>query len=368
MRFFRCKRRMRVEHSVLMGAYLAGALLLATHPSGRAFAEEIAPAQLFHDYCSVCHGEKGDGDSRAQNSMIPPPRDFTTPQAATELTHARMLAMVREGKPGTAMPGWKTQLSDQEIVAVVDYIRERIMKPIATEEAEISRRLYAENCSVCHGDDGAGARWTQKNLSPPPRNFTHPSALKELTRDYMLNVVRHGKPDTAMPGFGPQLSQEDIVSVVDYVRAAFMPTEPLETEGSAQAANAEPSRGAQMGAGGIVDMSARMPRQLVGDPQRGMGMYLANCTTCHGIDGDGRGPRAYFILPKPRNFQHPGSRNKYNRPALFHAIARGKFGSEMPAWDTVLDDQEIANLAEYVFREFIQEGQDTAAVFEAVTD
>jgi mono/diheme cytochrome c family protein len=42
-----------------------------------------------------------------------------------------------------------------------------------------------------------------------------------------------------------------------------------------------------------------------------------------------------------------------NRPALFDAISTGKRGTVMPAWKTVLDEQQIANVAEFVFEAFV---------------
>jgi mono/diheme cytochrome c family protein len=39
---------------------------------------------------------------------------------------------------------------------------------------------------------------------------------------------------------------------------------------------------------------------------------------------------------------------------LFAAVAHGRNGTEMPAWNKVLDDQQIADVAEYVFVSFIQ--------------
>lgn len=92
---------------------------------------------------------------------------------------------------------------------------------------------------------------------------------------------------------------------------------------------------------------------LVGNAALGKAHYVANCATCHGLEGDGKGPRSYFILPKPRNFQHPGSRHTLNRPRLFSAIAKGTLGSEMPSWEKVLSSQEIADIAEYVYQAFI---------------
>ena len=76
--------------------------------------------------------------------------------------------------------------------------------------------------------------------------------------------------------------------------------------------------------------------------------------TCHGTTGDGRGPRAYFINPKPRNFLHPASRQELDRIAVFNATSAGKQGTEMPAWRQVLNPQEIADVSEFVFQRFIQ--------------
>jgi len=333
---------------------LVGAL--AT-PGAASITSARTGATLYADYCSVCHGDRGDGNTRARASLVPPPRDFTTPAAAAALTRERMLSAVLDGRPGTAMTGWKTQLSGAEIESVVSYIREQIMMPIATEDAVQGRRLYASTCSVCHGDDGRGARWTMTNLYPRPRNFTRPETRQELTRAQMVQVATYGKPDTAMSGFERQLSQREIESTVDYILAAFVPPASATTAIARAPNSPSTARGAGAGTGTeSADMEAPMSRGLTGDARRGVALYMSNCAVCHGVEGDGQGPRAYFILPKPRNFQHPGSRQTYNRPALFRAIARGSVGSEMPAWDTVLNEQQIADVAEYVFETFIRYG------------
>ena len=346
---------MRTPTSSLIGVIAGLALLLPASAAGA--AEGIDAAKIYHDYCSVCHGERGDGRSRAIASMRPPPRDFTSPRAAVDLDRARMIAAVRDGRSGTAMAGWSTQLG--EIAAVVDYIRRRFMRATTTADGERGRRLYAENCSVCHGDNGEGAMWTRRSLNPPPRDFTRtpPAALG---RGRMLRAVTYGRPDTAMPGFGTQLGEADIEAVVDYVRGAFM-----GAGAEAMATAAAPAHGHAPGAAphahdivapGTVaaDMSLPFPREIVGDAARGEPLYRANCVACHGENGDGRGPRAYFILPNPRDFTHPASRHSLNRPALFEAIALGNLGTEMPAWRTVLDDQSIADVGEYVYRQFIR--------------
>jgi len=106
-----------------------------------------------------------------------------------------------------------------------------------------------------------------------------------------------------------------------------------------------------------ADMSLPMPKGLKGDQDKGRDFYMQNCYTCHGVTGAGDGPRAYFINPVPRDFLLESSRQYLNRPTLFEAITNGRTGSEMPAWGRVLNDQEIANVAEYVFQNFILAGK-----------
>lgn len=48
------------------------------------------------------------------------------------------------------------------------------------------------------------------------------------------------------------------------------------------------------------------------------------------------------------------ARHTLNRPALYAATAKGKLGTEMPAWETVLSAQEIVDVAEHVFTAYIQ--------------
>ena len=102
-------------------------------------------------------------------------------------------------------------------------------------------------------------------------------------------------------------------------------------------------------------MRLPLPDGLRGDLIRGAQLYQDNCSTCHGMEGDGRGPRAYFINPKPRNFLHTASRASLNRPVLYESISKGKLRTEMPAWDKVFDAQQIADVSEFVFNKFINQ-------------
>lgn len=348
---------------VYMGANPLPAHAAKTKEAMSTAGGQIRPAAIYHNYCSVCHGDKGDGRSRAQGSLVPPPKDFTNFAVAQQLTRQHMVDAVTNGRPGTAMTGWKTQLNQKEIEAVVDYVRNTFMPAAASSEsASRGRTVYAKNCSVCHGDKGDGRSRAQNSMVPPPRDFTSPTAKAELSYERMIKSVSYGRPETAMAGFGTQLSKEDIKAVVDYIRTGFMAAGNNDGisgthAGARQAAPAQATAAHAMPSATAtpktVNMAAAMPQGLKGDAVKGAAFYMNNCATCHGTTGDGRGPRAYFINPKPRNFLHPASRAEFNRVAIFNATKEGKLGTEMPAWGKVLSDQEIADVSEFVFQRFI---------------
>lgn len=311
------------------------------------------PDVLYHNYCSVCHGDRGDGNSRAKNSLVPPPKDFTR---APELTRDTMITIITHGKPGTAMVGWQTQLSAKEIESVTDYIRKTFMIVALDPKLQRGKSLYAQNCIACHGARGQGSDQPIGG-SKPARDLASPQARAELTRERMISSVTIGRPGTAMAGFGSRLQAQDIEAVVDYVRAALMVP---QTEISGTDAHAGRRAGAKTPApaAAVMDgMKQPMPNGLKGDAVAGGRFYMANCATCHGAKGDGKGPRAYFINPKPRVFTDPAFTSGFNRPAIFAATATGRLGTEMPAWNKVLNDQQIANVTEFVFQSFVAPAQ-----------
>jgi len=222
------------------GRYLAGLLLvslllgyaehtLAGEHHTQIPGETRTGVYIFHNYCSVCHGDKGDGQTRAKNGLVPPPRNYTTPEAAVELTRARMIQSVTHGRAGTAMIAWGHELSGKEIENVVDYIRATFMKLGDKAERKMpdgklleSRGgvIYMQACAMCHGE--TGARDLTGKMQPPPRDFTLPAVKAELTRKRMIASITNGRPGTAMRAYGGQYNKGDIEAMVDFIQAAFM--------------------------------------------------------------------------------------------------------------------------------------------------
>ncbi|HEY6897845.1 MAG TPA: c-type cytochrome [Rhodocyclaceae bacterium] len=352
------KRFPALVGSVLLAAsftIVSGSVLAGERPIKTG---EIKPELIYHNYCSVCHGDRGNGDSRAKGSLNPPPRDFTS---ATNLSRDTMITIVTHGKSGTAMVPWKSQLSDKEIAAVVDYIRDSFMVVALDPRLQRGKTVYVHNCAVCHGERGQGSSNPIGGLVPA-RNLASPQSRAELSRERMLNSVTNGRPGTAMAGFTGRLPAEDIEAVVDYVRTALMVPETKDVSGiraHGGRGNDTPLATPQVQL--TTDMNLPFAKGLKGDAAKGEKFYNANCATCHGVKGDGQGPRAYFINPKPRNFIAPQYRTVLNRPVIYSAVSMGRLGTEMPAWSKVLNEQEIADVSEYVYEKFIRPVRQPAA-------
>lgn len=83
------------------------------------------------------------------------------------------------------------------------------------------------------------------------------------------------------------------------------------------------------------------------DEQSGEELFMANCSVCHGVKGDGHGSEPWMCcLPKPRNLTTDEIRARTNVDYIFHTAKHG-FGV-MPAFEGKLDDEQIRKIAEYV--------------------
>ncbi len=217
--------------------------------------------------------------------------------------------------------------------------------------------LYHNYCSVCHGDRGDGRSRAAGALSTLPRDFGSEASKRELTFERIVLAITHGRPGTAMVGWKTQLNDSDIAVLAEHVLTRFVQRDPAAPEPRAVISGTQAHGGRESDVGApaarLVDMTVPFPNQLKGNLVRGGAFYVANCATCHGAGGDGAGPRAYFIRPKPRNFVEPAARARLNRVVLFQAVSEGRVGTEMPAWKQVASAQQIADVAEYVFQAFI---------------
>lgn len=74
-------------------------------------------------YCASCHGVTGNGQGVAAGRLEPAPRVFRNPAWMAGQSDEKLIAAVRDGRPGTAMPAFGALLSGAEIERLVEYIR-----------------------------------------------------------------------------------------------------------------------------------------------------------------------------------------------------------------------------------------------------
>ena len=95
--------------------------------------------------------------------------------------------------------------------------------------------------------------------------------------------------------------------------------------------------------------------QVVGDVlQHGRMLYMTHCMHCHGVSGDGEGPTAQYLNPRPRDyrlgiykFTSTKQTDKASTDDLQRTVKQGIPGTYMPSF-MLLKDDELAAVVEYV--------------------
>ncbi|MBK7760907.1 MAG: cytochrome c [Deltaproteobacteria bacterium] len=92
---------------------------------------------------------------------------------------------------------------------------------------------------------------------------------------------------------------------------------------------------------GLSDAQAQDPAA------RGKKVYNANCMACHGEKGDGKGPAAVALNPKPTSFTAPEYWKGKTDEALKTSIKAGKPGTPMAPFPQ-LNDADVSALIVYL--------------------
>lgn len=77
-----------------------------------------------------------------------------------------------------------------------------------------AKDLFAKNCATCHGKDGSAK--TFKAKFNHARNLTDPAWQASVSDERLFNSITQGRGH--MPAWGKKLSEEEINSLVAYVR------------------------------------------------------------------------------------------------------------------------------------------------------
>jgi cytochrome c oxidase cbb3-type subunit 2 len=254
-----------------VGASMVEALALGRYALAFVFvAASVAPAAaqqpaaapagkaVYDKWCAGCHGADGKGAGAAATYMLPRPRDFTaalyqvrTTASGQLPTDADIRYVIDEGMPGTAMPGWKTVLSDDERDQLVAYIKSfsrffqnqqdapQVLSfgraPGVNQMRIDSGKVYYDRieCWKCHGRAGRGDGPSAPTQEDDTRSPIRPADLTEPwyfngggTVEDIYRRLRTGLDGTPMPSFSdllqgspPFMSDEMLWNVAHYVRS-----------------------------------------------------------------------------------------------------------------------------------------------------
>ncbi len=180
--------------------------------------------------------------------------------------------------------------------------------------------LFAENCAVCHGEDGQGR--VGATLSKD-----WPSIRPDLT---VKNIIINGVDGTAMPAWGQAkggpFTDSQVEALVTFILS-------WQTGGYPQIS---PRPTATLAA-----PITPLP-DVQGDPNRGAQLFASNCVICHGEQGEGR---VGANLAKDWAGIRPDL-------SVQSTIANGVRNTRMPAWSQEkggpLTSQEIQDLTAFV--------------------
>jgi DMSO reductase family type II enzyme heme b subunit len=230
------------------------AALFVVGPAMAKSGDADAGNKIYDKRCTWCHGDEGDGLGAAEEYLNPPPRDFTAGTFKIKTSgfddmvpnDDDIYRMIRDGMPGTAMPGWSSLLSEQDMWDVIAYIKTfagyEEEKPAtqvdfgaqvqsSPESIAKGKELFedGDRCVECHGKSGKGS--AIKGLKGEagertwPRNLTKPwTYIGSNNPKDVFTRISTGIAGTEMPSFADpkskkKLSIEERWHVANYVQS-----------------------------------------------------------------------------------------------------------------------------------------------------
>ena len=207
--------------ALLLGPVLA---LCSTLAQAEAPAEAIKALHLLDyigaDYPPTVEGGKvvDEGEYREQqefsgvlaelvNGLPANPERDALEQGVQALRQA-----IEQRQDGSAVAHQARQLGARLAVAY-----EVSQAPVITPDPARGAALYAQNCSICHGDTGAGDGPAGVGLEPAPANLRDAQRLDQLSLFDLYNTLGLGIEGTEMPSFADQLDERQRWDVAAYI-------------------------------------------------------------------------------------------------------------------------------------------------------
>jgi len=254
--------------------------------------------------CVACH-RLGELDGR-----VAPDLSHTALQRAPRWI-AEHLADPRAHVPDSAMPSLWLSASERAAIAIYLETAPRAELPASPPET------YGALCARCHGPQGDGLGLGAGALLPRPRALTNARFFNHQPEERPIASILEGVPGTAMPPFEKVLGRERAQALWTWIRATFV----------REARNPRVSRLA------APERTAPPPDEA--SIARGADTFAVRCVLCHGRRGDGRGPAALDLLPRPRNLRNISFLTNLSDARLFASVSWGIVGTGMPPWESL---------------------------------
>lgn len=179
---------------------------------------------------------------------------------------------------------------------------------LAATSLEEGRDIYNYRCYYCHGYSGDAKTLAATMMVPPPVDFTQLQP-ESFSRERMIRSVTLGVDGTAMKSFTQYLNQQDIATVVDFIRAEFMEHQRVNTlYHTVENGWPEHERYAPAYPFATGDIPLDLPLQHMTSEQRnGFRLYMTTCISCHdrsNVDDEGLIWRARSISFPRNNFSY----------------------------------------------------------------
>ena len=214
-------------------------------------------------------------------------------------------------------------------------------------------QVWQHYCSACHGPQANGQTLAARSLRPAPANL---SAFN-YDRQAFAAILHNGVAGSAMPAWRDLSSQQvaDLYAWLNGLKTqaaegGVMPAAATPNAATALPARTSPSAGTASPTGAAPGAISAGNTAATDDAfattasvARGAALYALNCTTCHGVNGDGRGPSAALYAPAPFSFLHL----QPDAAEIDRVLKNGIPGSAMPPFPQ-LSRAQRADLSRYI--------------------
>jgi|SRR5262245_4621061 len=204
-----------------------------------------------------------------------------------------------------------------------------------SDDLAAGRRVFDDNCAVCHGASGDGRGHAAHHFATAPRDLT--------SGRYKIRSTASGQPPTdtdlkrsivtGLPGTGMvaqnHLSEAELNAVVAYIKSLSPKFAAIPNP--------------------VALVVAPAPPKTADAVARGRKVYdKAECYECHGRQARGDGPSAKDLKIKPSDLTRRPFKSGPATEDIVRSILTGLDGTPMPSYHLILDDAELWDLSYYV--------------------